>query len=164
MSNKNNEIAGVKPFWEKKSLIEMTSQEWESLCDGCGRCCLNKLEDWDTGQIYWTNIACELLDGDTCRCKNYQNRFDTVPDCIQLTPQKIDELHWLPPTCAYRLVNEGKPLYDWHPLVSGSHESIHDAGISIKGRTVPEKNLTPENYEDYLVDWPLEMPAEAADK
>ena len=108
-----------KPFWKQKKLQEMSKSEWESLCDGCGRCCLNKLEDWDTAEIYYTNIACSELDCDTCRCKSYDFRFDVVPDCIDLTPQKVEEITWLPPTCAYRLVKEGKDLHPWHPLISG---------------------------------------------
>ncbi len=145
------------PFWKRKTLHEMTSEEWESLCDGCGKCCLNKLEDWDTGEIYWTNIGCELLDCDTCRCKDYENRFEKVPDCIQLTPEKIETIRWLPPTCAYRLVKEGKDLFDWHPLVSGDPQSVHKAGISIQGRAVEDNGIKPEDYEDFLVDWPREI-------
>ncbi len=146
------------PFWKRKPLEEMTPGEWESLCDGCGRCCLNKLEDWDTGQIYWTNIACTQLDCTTCRCMNYGERFRLVPDCIDLTPKKVRELTWLPPTCAYRLVAEGKDLHDWHPLVSGSSQSVHDAGISVRGRVVSEDGLSVDDYEDHLATWPGEEP------
>lgn len=145
------------PFWKRKTLDQMSQDEWESLCDGCGKCCLNKLEDWDTGEIYWTNIACELLDCEACRCKDYQNRFDKVSDCIQLTPEKIREIRWLPPTCAYRLVDEGKDLFDWHPLISGDPESVHKAGVSIRGRVVEDHGITPEEYEDFLVDYPREI-------
>ena len=145
-----------KPFWETKRLDEMSQAEWESLCDGCGRCCLNKLEDWDTGEIAWTNIACTLLDGQSCRCRDYENRQATVPDCIQLTVNKVREIIWLPPTCAYRLVAEGTPLYWWHPLVSGDPETVHAAGISVRGRTVSEDGVDVEDFEDYLVDWPGE--------
>lgn len=146
-----------QPFWKNKTLAEMTSDEWESLCDGCGKCCLNKLEDWDDGTIHWTDIGCELLDGETCRCTDYSNRFDKVPDCIQLTPSKISELGWLPPTCAYRLIAEGQELYWWHPLVSGDPESVHYAGISVRGRCQPDTGISPDNYENHLVDWPLEI-------
>ena len=132
----------------------MSQSEWESLCDGCGRCCLNKLEDWDTGEIHWTNIACKLLDNETCRCRDYENRLEKVPDCIQLSPAKMDELAWLPPTCAYRLIHEGKDLHDWHYLVSGDRESVHAAGISVRGRTISEFGLKFEDYENHLVDWP----------
>ena len=134
----------------------MTKPEWESLCDGCGRCCLNKLEDWDTQQIYYTNIACSELDCDSCRCKSYDFRFDVVPDCIDLTPEMVEKIDWLPPTCGYRLIKEGKDLHSWHPLVSGDPQSVHAAGISVRGRVVPEGNLTAEDFEDYLVDWPEE--------
>ena len=145
-----------RPFWQTKTLDEMTHTEWESLCDGCGRCCLNKLEDWDTGAIYWTNVACTLLDGTTCRCKNYERRFDTVPDCVQLSPETVRTLKWLPPTCAYRLIREGRDLYWWHPLVSKDPQSIHDAGISVKDKTISEDGMEPEEFEHYLVDWPDE--------
>lgn len=144
------------PFWKTKKMHEMSASEWESLCDGCGRCCLNKLEDWDTGEIHYTNIACSELDCDTCRCKSYTFRFDVVPDCIDLTPQKVSEIDWLPPTCGYRLVKEGKDLRSWHPLKSGSPDSVHIAGISVRGRVIPEKGFEPEDYEDHLVTWPEE--------
>ncbi len=143
-----------RPFWQTKTLDEMTHKEWESLCDGCGRCCLNKLEDWDTGAIYWTNVACTLLDGTTCRCKNYEQRFETVPDCVQLSPEMVRTLKWLPPTCAYRLIREGKDLYWWHPLVSKDPQSVHDAGISVKDKTVSEDGMEPEEFENHLVHWP----------
>lgn len=145
-----------KPFWLTKKMEDMTSKEWESLCDGCGRCCLNKLEDWDTGAIFFTNVACNQLNCETCQCKNYENRFDLVPDCIDLTPKKVRELPWLPPTCAYKLVNDGKDLYPWHPLKSGDIDSVHAAGISVKGRVFPEGDLQPEDYEDHIVTWPGE--------
>ncbi|WP_208980731.1 MULTISPECIES: YcgN family cysteine cluster protein [unclassified Pseudovibrio] len=145
-----------RPFWQTKTLDEMTHEEWESLCDGCGRCCLNKLEDWDTGAIYWTNVACTLLDGTTCRCKNYEQRFDTVPDCVQLSPETVRTLKWLPPTCAYRLIREGRDLYWWHPLVSKDPQSVHDAGISVQDKTISEDGMEPEEFENYLVDWPDE--------
>ncbi|MTI17068.1 YcgN family cysteine cluster protein [Rhodobacteraceae bacterium RKSG542] len=145
----------AEPFWRTKSLESMSTQEWESLCDGCGRCCLNKLEDWDTGEIYWTNVACTLLDPNTCQCKKYEGRFEIVPDCVQLSPETVRTLTWLPPTCAYRLVKEGKDLYWWHPLVSGDPQSVHDAGISVEGKTVSEDGMEPEDYEDHLVMWPM---------
>jgi uncharacterized cysteine cluster protein YcgN (CxxCxxCC family) len=148
------------PFWRRKTLEEMSGQEWESLCDGCARCCLNKLEDWDTGEIVWTNVACELLDCDTCRCKDYDNRAATVPDCIQLTPAEVRTLTWLPPTCAYRLVRDGEDLYWWHPLVSGDESTVHAAGISVRGRTVSEDGMALEDYEHHVVAWPGEAPGE----
>jgi len=146
-----------EPFWKTKSLEEMNPEEWESLCDGCGKCCLNKLEDWDTGEIYWTNIGCELLDCDTCRCKNYENRFIKVPDCIQLTPETVRTLSWLPPTCAYRLIRDGEDLFDWHPLISGDPATVHKAGISIKGRAIEDQKIPPEEYENHLIEWPHEI-------
>jgi uncharacterized cysteine cluster protein YcgN (CxxCxxCC family) len=147
-----------EPFWKTKTLAQMSQGEWESLCDGCGRCCLNKLEDWETGELYWTNVACHMLDGHSCRCKDYANRLDHVPDCIQLDPQMINELEWLPPSCAYRLVNEGKDLYPWHPLISGNPESVHEAGISARGRSIPDTGIEVEDFEDFIVKWPGEMP------
>lgn len=134
----------------------MDQKQWESLCDGCARCCLNKLEEWDSGDIIWTNVACSLLDDQTCRCKDYDNRQKKVPDCIQLTPKKINELSWLPPTCAYRLIAEGSDLYWWHPLVSQDPQTVHAAGISVRGRTVSEVGMAPEELEDYIVNWPGE--------
>ncbi len=151
------------PFWMVKSLEEMTQIEWESLCDGCGRCCLNKLEDWDTGEIVWTDVACRLLDCETCRCTDYANRSEQVPDCIPLTPQKVRELTWLPPTCAYRLVADGDPLYWWHPLVSGDPRTVHDAGVSVRGRVRDEAGMDVEEYADHVVSWPGEVVDAVAD-
>jgi len=144
-------------FWKKKTLSQMSEQEWESLCDGCGKCCLNKLEDWETGEIYWTDIGCELLNCETCQCSDYENRFHKVPDCIGLTPKHIQTLGWLPPTCAYRLVFEGQDLYWWHHLLSGSRQTVHEAGMSVKGRVQPDEGFSPEEYENHLVEWPMEF-------
>jgi len=141
------------PFWQVKQLHEMTPQEWESLCDGCGRCCLVKLEDEDTGIIYTTDVSCRLLDCSTCRCTDYANRHQLVDDCIKLDPDNVDELGWLPATCAYRLVWEGKPLEDWHPLVSGSSETVHEAGISVRGRVTNETEVEVDDLPDRIVDW-----------
>lgn len=140
-----------KPFWEYKSLAEMTPEEWESLCDGCGKCCLLKLEDEDTGDIAFTDIACRLLDPGRCRCTDYVNRQKKVPDCIILKPENIDSLKWMPASCAYRLLAEGKKLEWWHPLVSGDPETVHSAGISVRGRTVPEQRG--DDPEDRIVTW-----------
>lgn len=148
------------PFWRAKSLAEMTATEWESLCDGCGRCCLNKLEDWDTGEVVWTSLSCTLLDQHSCRCGDYHNRLVKVPDCLPLTPETVPQLTWLPPTCGYRLISEGHDLYWWHPLVSGDPETVHAAGISVRGRTFPEDGIELEDYENFVVDWPGEWPEE----
>ncbi len=147
-----------EPFWRSKTLDEMTEAEWESICDGCGRCCLNKLEDWDTGQIFFTDVVCRLFDERTCRCTDYKNRHRRVPDCIALTPENVGELNWLPPTCGYRLLAEGQDLYWWHPLVSGDPETVHEAGISVRGRVLSETMIPESELEDYVVDWPGEVP------
>lgn len=152
--------ADEPPFWRTKRLDAMSRSEWESLCDGCGRCCLNKLEDIDTGEITWTEVACRLLDDATCRCRDYRNRQKLIPDCEKLTPQSVATLTWLPPTCAYRLVHEGRDLAWWHPLVSGDPMTVHYAGISVRGRTVSEEGIPTERLEDHAVDWPGEDPAD----
>ena len=131
----------------------MSDAEWESLCDGCGRCCLNKLEDEETGDIYLTRVACRLLDGESCRCRDYANRFAHVPECIDLSPEKVDELRWLPPSCAYRIVAEGGDLPAWHHLVSGDANGVHDAGISVRHATVSEDRIAFEDWEDHVIDW-----------
>lgn len=150
-----------EPFWRTTPLAALSQSEWESLCDGCARCCLNKLEEEDTGEIHFTSVACTLLDGETCRCRDYEHRQAKVPDCVQLTPDAAATLAWLPPTCAYRLIAEGRDLYWWHPLVSGDPETVHQAGVSVRGRiTAYEHELTAlEDLEAHLADWP----GEAAD-
>jgi uncharacterized cysteine cluster protein YcgN (CxxCxxCC family) len=152
--------ADERPFWLRKGLDELDPGEWESLCDGCGRCCLNPLEDWDTGEIVWTSLACTLFDDGSCRCRDYPNRLEVVPDCLPLTPETVPGLTWLPPTCGYRLVAEGRDLYWWHPLVSGDPDSVHAAGISVRGRSFPEDGIALEEYEHFVVDWPAENPME----
>ena len=144
---------GLRPrFWETVPLEGLTSKEWEALCDGCGKCCLNKLEDPETNEVAYTRIACRLLDENTCRCAQYEIRRHFVPECVFLTPGNIgDVAGWMPETCAYRLVYEGKALYDWHPLVSGDPQTVHDAGISVRGWTVPEFEV-PEEWEDYVIE------------
>jgi hypothetical protein len=148
----------AEPFWRTKSLDEMTAGEWESLCDGCGRCCLNKLEDWDTGEIAFTDVACALFDAGTCRCTDYANRTRRVPDCVALTPETVRRLAWLPATCAYRRLAEGRDLAWWHPLVSGDPETVHAAGISVRGRVVPEQTVAVADYEERIVTWPDDDP------
>lgn len=149
-----------QPFWRAKSLEAMTGSEWESLCDGCGRCCLVKLEDEDTGQIEYTDVACTLLDGDSCRCRDYANRQGRVADCVRLTPTAVRSLSWLPPTCAYRLVAEGQDLPWWHPLVSDDPETVHRAGISVRGRTAgPEEDFSLDELVERAVEWPAESGA-----
>ena len=144
------------PFWQTKTLEAMTPDEWESLCDGCGRCCLHKLRFDETNELGFTNVACRLLDLDTCRCTNYENRRRYVPDCVTLTPAEVRSVDWLPPSCAYRLLAEGKPLAWWHPLVSGSPDTVHQAGISVRGRAVGERVAGP--LEHHIVDWPGKSP------
>jgi len=139
------------PFWRTKALTAMSPSEWESLCDGCGKCCLHKLEDEDDGSYAYTNVACRLLDLGSCRCKNYPNRREFVPDCVQLTADGIGALGWLPSTCAYRQLAAGKDLAWWHPLVSGDPDSVHRAGISVRGRAVAEHRAGPLNH--HLVTW-----------
>jgi len=129
------------PFWKTKTLAEMTAAEWESLCDGCARCCLVRLEDEDTGEIATTDVACFLLDSGACRCGDYPNRAKRVPDCLVLTAKLIGDLGWLPATCAYRVLDEGGDLAWWHPLVSGDPETVHEAGISVRGRVVSEADV-----------------------
>lgn len=144
-------MTGEIPFWKRKTLAEMTAGEWESLCDGCGRCCLLKLEDEDTGDVVFTRVACELLDIGACRCMDYAHRQEKIPDCVQLTPRAVDELHWLPETCAYRLVANGEDLAWWHPLVSNDPSTIHEAGISIRDFAISEKRVKDNRYEKYIV-------------
>lgn len=151
-SHPTPEAAESEPFWRRKSLTEMTKAEWESLCDSCGKCCLLKLEDEDTGEVSYTDAACKLLDMETCRCSHYVNRKRYVPDCIKLTPKLVDKLRWMPSTCAYRLLAEGKDLAWWHPLVSGDPETVHQAGVSVRGRAVPESEAG--ELENRIVEWP----------
>lgn len=141
-------------FWRDKQLEDMTATEWEALCDGCGKCCLSKLEDEDTGDIYWTSVACRLFDCTACRCLDYPGRLAKVDDCIGLTPQNVRTISWLPSTCAYRLVAEGRDLYWWHHLVSGSRETVHEAGISMRGRITAGENdmCDSDAYLDHLLE------------
>ena len=139
------------PFWERKTLEQMSSEEWEKLCDGCGKCCLNKLEHETTGEILYTDVACRLLDLDTCRCTSYAERRRFVPDCRKLTPLNVRTIAWLPSTCAYRLLAEGESLRWWHPLVSGDPKTVEEAGISVRGRVVSERDTM--DLENHVVSW-----------
>ncbi len=141
-------------FWERKSLFEMTKGEWESLCDGCGKCCLVKLQDAETDDISYTDVACRLLDCDRCQCTDYPNRKKQVPDCVVLSPKVVDQLDWMPSTCAYRLLKEGKELYWWHHLVCGDPKAVHEAGVSVRGRVVPETVVEDAELIEHMVDWP----------
>ncbi|MDS1310412.1 YcgN family cysteine cluster protein [Marinobacter xiaoshiensis] len=143
------------PFWQRKRLNEMTQQEWESLCDGCGKCCLNKLEDEDTGEVYHTDLVCRFMDEDTCRCTVYPDRLEKVPGCTVLTPDSVSDYHWLPHTCAYRTLAEGRPLSDWHPLRSGSPDTVHEAGVSIRHKVIREDKVAEENWEEHIIHWVL---------
>lgn len=140
-------------FWEQKSLAEMSHEEWESLCDGCGKCCLHKLMDEDDDTVYYTEVACKQLDITQCRCNDYPNRKKLVPDCVELSIEDIDQFDWLPKTCAYRLVKEGKPLPEWHHLISGDPKSIHKARQSIKGRAISEHIVFQEDLEYHIINW-----------
>lgn len=135
-------------------MAEMSPSEWELLCDSCGKCCCIRLEDEDTGQIYITDVACKLFDPATCRCTDYPNRSVKVPDCVTLTPDNVEQLHWMPQTCAYRRLWKGQPLPDWHPLITGTSESVHAAGVSMRHRTVSEWETAFEDWEDHIIEEP----------
>ena len=140
-----------EPFWKTKSLVDMSAEEWESLCDGCGRCCVHKLEDAESGNIYYTGIACRLLDLNQCRCKSYHNRKQLVPRCAVLDPKNIQQFHWMPSTCAYRLLATGRELEWWHPLVSGTSDTVQAAGISVQGKVVSEQDLDPQELQKHII-------------
>ncbi len=139
-----------KDFWKHKALEQLNPEEWEALCDGCGKCCLVKLEDEDTGELVFTTIACKLFDLKKCQCSQYPKRHKIVKDCQRLTPKKVRTLKWLPQSCAYRLVADGKELPPWHHLISGNKNTIHKSGQSVKGRVVSE--LTVKDFEDYTIE------------
>ncbi len=142
--------SGTKPFWERP-IETLNREEWEALCDGCGQCCLHKVEDADTGEIYHTNVACKLLNLKTAQCSDYPHRHKFVPDCLKLTPKSAGNLAWLPPSCAYRLRADGDPLPEWHYLVCGDREAVHKAGMSVAGKAISETVAGP--LENHIV-WP----------
>jgi uncharacterized cysteine cluster protein YcgN (CxxCxxCC family) len=144
------------PFWKNKPLNAMSPEEWESLCDGCGRCCLNKLRQEDTDELMFTNVGCRLLDLHSCRCTHYDTRRNYVPECISLTPKKLRKIDWLPPSCAYRCVAENRDLPPWHHLVCGDRDAVHHVGASVRGRVISETDAGP--LEDHIVDWPGRNP------
>lgn len=145
-------MSGEQPaFWKTKTLEEMTPTEWESLCDGCARCCLVKLEEEETGEVFLTRLACSLLDIGSCKCSDYPNRFSLMPDCVEIDASKIREIGWLPVTCGYRVIAEGRDLAWWHPLVSGTRETVHQAGISVRGFAISESKVKSGTYERYII-------------
>lgn len=155
-------MSEAPPFWRRKTLDEMTQAEWESLCDGCGRCCLVKLEDEDSGAILYTDVACTLFDTGSCRCSDYPDRQAKVPDCVKLTPASVRSIPWLPPTCAYRLVRERRDLPWWHPLVSGDPATVVAAGVSVKGRvSAVEDDVPVEELPERIVRWPDRVPRQS---
>jgi hypothetical protein len=143
----------MKPFWEEKSLAQMSDAEWESLCDGCARCCMIKLQDEDTDEVHYTALVCDLLDHEKCQCSAYSQRHTLVDDCVVLTPKRAIEFHWLPISCAYRTLAEGRSLEWWHPLVSGSAETVHHAEISVQGKVVPQSEVDEEAQQEMIIRW-----------
>ncbi len=141
-----------KDFWKYKTLAEMSLEEWEALCDGCAICCLYKIEDEESGEVRLTNVACRFLDLETCTCQLYDQRKSAMPTCVKITPSKVRNLNWLPETCAYRLILKGKPLPDWHYLVSGDPNSIHRAGISVMGKVISESSVNMNVLEEYVIE------------
>ncbi len=140
------------PYWESKSLEQMSTEEWEALCDGCAKCCVHKLQDEDTDRVYFTTVACGLLDTDTCRCSGYEIRQKLVPECMVLTPAGAHNIEWLPHSCAYRRIAEGRGLAPWHPLISGTNTSVHDAGVSVRGLVISERFVDLAHIEEYVID------------
>lgn len=143
----------MSKFWETTPLLEMNTEQWESLCDGCAQCCLVKLEDEENGDIFYTDVACYLLQQDSCTCGDYRQRCVLVPDCVKLTADNLQELRWMPDDCAYRRLAEGRELAWWHPLVSGSENTVHEAGVSVRGKVICETEVDTDELEEHIVDW-----------
>jgi uncharacterized cysteine cluster protein YcgN (CxxCxxCC family) len=143
----------VRPFWKKKSIEKLSKEEWESLCDRCGRCCLRKIEYEDTGEVYYTDVACKYLDEKTCQCREYERSASLVSDCLKLSPEDVKGFFWLPKTCAYRMIAEGRDLEWWHVLLSDDPESVHEAGISVRGRAVMKESVSEDELDAHIIDW-----------
>lgn len=143
-------MAAAKPFWETKTLAEMSQGEWESLCDGCGRCCLYILHNEETGDVFETDVACRLFDAKRRRCTDYENRTSRVPDCVRLTPENAQRLHWMPETCAYRRLANGKPIPDWHPLITGDPKSVERARVAVPPDLIPEDEIDDKLLESRI--------------
>lgn len=146
-------MAAVTEWWHEKSLAELSAEQWEALCDGCAKCCLHKLEDEDNGEVLYTRVRCRYLDEATCRCSDYLRRSVLMPNCIQLQAESVEDLDWLPSTCAYRLRAHGERLPEWHPLVSGDTATVHRAGISIRGRAISDEFVHPDGFDEHIVQW-----------
>jgi uncharacterized cysteine cluster protein YcgN (CxxCxxCC family) len=146
----------MKKFWEYKTLSRMSDKEWESLCDGCGKCCLNKLIDDETEELHFTNVSCHLLHTKSCQCRKYDQRFKLVNDCVKVSLDDIQQFHWLPSSCAYRRLAEGKSIPEWHPLITGSKSAMHKGGFSVRGKIISEKSIDPDKLGDYIAIWPAE--------
>jgi uncharacterized cysteine cluster protein YcgN (CxxCxxCC family) len=144
---------GVAQWWQEKSLSELSSSEWDALCDGCAKCCLHKLEDVDSGAVHYTAVHCRFLNAQTCRCTDFANRSALAPNCLDLRTADWTSIDWLPSTCAYRLRAQGAPLPYWHPLVTGSRDSVHVAGMSVRGRSISEDYVHPDGFEELIVHW-----------
>ena len=152
-----------EPFWRVKRLDQMTKEEWEQLCDGCAKCCLVKLEDEETNELIYTDVGCDLLEEGTCRCTDYPNRNKRVPDCIPLTPKNLEDIDWMPPSCAYRRLKEGRGLAWWHPLRSGEYHTVIEARMSVQGRFTYESDVKLD-LEDHEASWPFDDKDELGDE
>lgn len=143
----------MSDWWNRLSLAELDPEQWEALCDGCAKCCLHKLEDEDSGEIFYTRVRCRYLQEESCRCSDYPRRSVMVPECIRLEPGMVADLEWLPASCAYRLRARGEPLPEWHYLVSGSRTTVHEVGVSIRGRAISDEYVHPDGYDEHIVTW-----------